>query len=58
MLFENQWLITMRSIFLPTILIYFVVKSISQRLMLIDSYMVKEKGAELIISEGEDEISS
>lgn len=60
-LFENQWLITivLFNIFLPTILIYFVGKSISQRLMLIDSYMVKveKEQFELIdISEGEDEI--
>lgn len=60
-LFENKWLIIiiLISIFLPTILIYFVGKSISQRLMLITSYMgkVEKEQFEVIeINEGEDEI--
>lgn len=60
-LFEKKWLITivLISIFLPTILLYFVGRSISQRLMIITSYMskVENEQFELIgINEGEDEI--
>lgn len=60
-LFENKWLIiiVLISIFLPTILIYFVGKSISQRLTLITSYIgkVEKEQFEIIdISAGEDEI--
>lgn len=60
-LFENKWLILiiLFNIFLPTILIYFVGKSISQRLTLITSYMgkVEKEQFEVIgIKEGDDEI--
>ena len=60
-LIENKWLIIiiLISIFLPTILIYFVGKSISHRLMIITSYMgkVEKEQFEVIeIAEGEDEI--
>ncbi len=60
-LFENKWLlgIVLINIFLPSVLIYFVGKSISKRLMIITSYMgkVEKEQFELIeINEGEDEI--
>lgn len=60
-LFMNKWLmpIVLISIFLPTILIYFVGISISKRLMLITAYMgkVEKEQFEVIdIKEGEDEI--
>ncbi|TAH68474.1 MAG: HAMP domain-containing protein, partial [Anaerolineaceae bacterium] len=60
-LFENQWLIiiVLFNIFMPTILIYFVGKSISKRLKIITSYMgkVEKEQFEVIdINEGEDEI--
>ncbi|MDD4112954.1 MAG: sensor histidine kinase [Herbinix sp.] len=60
-IFENKWLlsIVLINIFLPSILIYFVGKSISRRLMIITSYMgkVEKEQFELIeINEGEDEI--
>ena len=60
-LFENKGLIiiVLINIFLPTILIYFVGKSISQRLMLITSYMgkvEKERFEVIEVIEGEDEI--
>lgn len=60
-LFMNRWLmpIIIISIFLPTILIYFVGKSISKRLMIITDYMGKaeqERFEVIDIKEGEDEI--
>mgnify|MGYP001031223091 FL=1 len=58
---NNKWIIAivLFNIILPTILIYFVGKSISKRLLLITSYMgkVEKEQFELIkINEGEDEI--
>lgn len=60
-LFMNKWLIPiiLVSIFIPTVLIYFVGKSISKRLMLITAYMgkaEKEQFEVIDIYEGEDEI--
>ena len=60
-LIENKGLIliVLVSIFLLTVLIYFVGKSISQRLMIITSYMgkVEKEQFDIIeINEGEDEI--
>jgi two-component system sensor histidine kinase YesM len=60
-LLENKWiiLIILISIFLPTVLIFFVGRSISQRLMIITSYMgkVEQEQFEIIeMNEGEDEI--
>lgn len=60
-LFVNKWLITivLISIIIPTVLIYFVGKSISKRLMLITTYMgkVEKEQFEIIdIKEGKDEI--
>lgn len=60
-LIENKWLllIILFNIFLPTVLIYFVGKSISGRLMLITSYMgkVEKEQFEVIdINAGEDEL--
>ena len=58
---ENKgllWLVVM-NVFIPTLLIYFVGKSISKRLSLVANYMdkvKKEQFEEINIKEGEDEI--
>jgi len=58
---SNRWIIPMVlfNLFIPTILIYFVGKSISKRLLLITHYMgkvEKEQFEPIDINEGEDEI--
>jgi len=60
-LYMNKWLIPiiLISIFIPTVLIYFVGRSISKRLSIITAYMgkVEKEQFEVIdINEGEDEI--
>ncbi len=60
-LFQNKWLlyIVLLDLFLPTVLIYFVGKSISHRLSLVASYMgrmEKEQFDLIHTEEGEDEV--
>ncbi len=60
-LFRNKWLlaIVLLDLFLPTILIYFVGKSISHRLSIVATYMgrVEKEQFDLITTtEGEDEV--
>lgn len=60
-LFRNKWLlaIVLLDLFLPTILIYFVGKSISHRLSIVATYMgrVEKEQFDLIVTpEGEDEV--